>query len=116
MASAARAPQGAAARWRGVSGPSEASDAFVPGNFGSCIEARRVRAQDNRAASGNTNGVFHFASVAIQYNPFLYHNADPEADYGALYRTALDNGQAFSPNGGKTWFVVVHIKTPYHSK
>lgn len=60
--------------------------------------------------------LFFFTTVAIQFNPFYYKNPDPESDYAKLHDIAVANGQVFSPNGGKTWFVVVHLKSPYHSK
>ncbi len=79
------------------------------------MQARRVRKADHRSPSGHSTSLFFFSTVAVQYNPFFYDKADPQADLAKLYETAIANGQVFTPNGGRTWFVVVHLKTPFHS-
>ena len=57
---------------------------------------------------------FTVATFAYHYNPYDYHDADPESDYAKLHAQAIANGQCFSPNGGQSWFVVINFKTPYH--
>lgn len=63
--------------------------------------------------NGGATGTFAIQAFGVKVDSKLFNNPDPVGDYDRCHANAGVNGQFFSPNGGRTWFQVFYIKTPY---
>lgn len=81
---------------------------------GGCANYARVKKET--ATDGESVGSFVWQVFAVQICSALHNNPKFVEDYERCHENARVNGQFFSPNGGKTWFLAFYVKSPWQRK
>lgn len=73
--------------------------------------------EDIKYRARQTRGPFGWVTVGVRFMPTLLNRGgvDPEADRAWLDNNARTTKNVMSPDGGRTYYFVVHVKTPHVS-